>query len=252
MSAHCVNQRCWACDPRITQFPEISICIPSCAVCGEAPRLIAGRHLDWARRGAGLRHAGAEGTPVRLSARIPGAAFSQRHRRFTIRDGKQSHAHLAPSGQFDVVDSSLSEMRCSVSNSVQHGRSANLVIWEAQFGDFANGAQIMIDQFISCCEQKWGQPSGLVMLLPHGYEGQGPEHSSARIERYLTLCAENNMQVCNCTSPAQYFHLLRRQMYGGSDVADTQAAIISRRRACCGIPRRSRRCTFTTGGFTGF
>jgi 2-oxoglutarate dehydrogenase E1 component len=180
--------------------------------------------LDWAlAESLAFGTLALEGTAVRLSGQDSGrGTFSQRHLAFyDFETGKRyiPLQHISPDqARFDVYDSSLSEYAVL---GFEFGYSVadplTLVIWEAQFGDFANGAQIMIDQFISCAESKWGQPSGLVMLLPHGFEGQGPEHSSARIERYLVLCAENNMQVCNCTTPAQYFHLLRRQMYGGSD-----------------------------------
>ncbi len=164
-----------------------------------------------------------EGTPVRLSGQDSGrGTFSQRHAVFyDYEDGHEycPLAHLSPDqAPFQVYDSLLSENAVlgfefgySIANPMA------LVMWEAQFGDFANGAQVVIDQFIAASESKWGQPSGLVLLLPHGYEGQGPEHSSARIERFLQLAAESNIQVAYPSTPAQYFHLLRRQMYGGAD-----------------------------------
>lgn len=164
-----------------------------------------------------------EGTPVRLSGQDSArGTFSQRHLEYYDYETGKSHIplqHLSPDqAKFNVWDSALSEYAVM---GYEFGYSVadplTLVLWEAQFGDFANGAQIMIDQFISSCESKWGQPSGLVLLLPHGYEGQGPEHSSARMERFLQLCAEGNMIVANCTTPGQYFHLLRRQMHGGTD-----------------------------------
>jgi 2-oxoglutarate dehydrogenase complex dehydrogenase (E1) component-like enzyme len=127
--------------------------------------------------------------------------------------------HLAEGqARFDVYNSPLSEFAVM---GFEFGYSVadplTLVLWEAQFGDFANGGQVIIDQFIAAAESKWGQPSGMVLLLPHGQEGQGPEHSSARLERFLQLCSENNMRVAYPTTPAQYFHLLRRQMHGGPD-----------------------------------
>ncbi|MHB1688338.1 MAG: multifunctional oxoglutarate decarboxylase/oxoglutarate dehydrogenase thiamine pyrophosphate-binding subunit/dihydrolipoyllysine-residue succinyltransferase subunit [Ignavibacteriaceae bacterium] len=159
-----------------------------------------------------------EGTPVRLSGQdsVRGT-FSQRHLALTdIQTGLEYFPlnHLrSGQGKIEALDSFLSEAAVL---GFEYGYSTAdplaLVMWEAQFGDFANGAQIIIDNFIVASYEKWKLPNSLVMLLPHGFEGQGPEHSSARLERYLTLCAEDNIQVCNPTTPAQYFHVLRRQI----------------------------------------
>jgi 2-oxoglutarate dehydrogenase E1 component len=159
-----------------------------------------------------------EGHPVRLSGQDScRGTFSQRHAVFIDQSNETRHTPLnnikENQASFEVIDSPLSE--ASVLG-FEYGYSLTeptaLVMWEAQFGDFANGAQVIVDQFISSGEAKWLRMSGLVMLLPHGYEGQGPEHSSARLERYLQLCGEDNMQVLNCSTPANYFHALRRQL----------------------------------------
>jgi 2-oxoglutarate dehydrogenase E1 component len=159
-----------------------------------------------------------DGTAVRLSGQDSSrGTFSQRHAAlYDVITGKRYlplNSLAANQAEFSVYDSMLSEAAVL---GFEFGYSLDdpnkLVLWEAQFGDFANGGQVIIDQFIVCSESKWQRSSGLVLLLPHGYEGQGPEHSSARLERFLQMAAEDNIQIVNVTSPAQYFHLLRRQM----------------------------------------
>jgi 2-oxoglutarate dehydrogenase E1 component len=180
----------------------------------------AGSGIDWATAEAlAFGSLLTEGTPVRLSGQDSGrGTFSQRHSVLVHQEDQSRYIPLnnirPDQAAFEVIDSPLSEAAVL---GFEYGFTLSdpdtLVLWEAQFGDFANGAQMIIDQFITSGESKWLRMSGLVMLLPHGYEGQGPEHSSARLERYLQSCAQDNMQVVNISTPANYFHALRRQVH---------------------------------------
>lgn len=187
---------------------------------GRMDAVTSGENIDWATaESLAFGSLIDEGFPVRLVGQdSTRGTFSQRHSAIIDQETEERYMPLnnLKEGQveYDVVDSMLSEAAVL---GYEYGYSLAepnaLVLWEAQFGDFANGAQVIIDQFISSGERKWLRMSGLVMLLPHGYEGQGPEHSSARLERYLQLCAEDNLQIANCTTPANYFHILRRQLH---------------------------------------
>ncbi|MFN7166660.1 MAG: 2-oxoglutarate dehydrogenase E1 component, partial [Pannonibacter sp.] len=184
-----------------------------------ATMIDTGEGIDWATAEAlAFGTLVTEGHPVRLSGQdCERGTFSQRHTVLYDQEDENRYIplnNLAPDqARYEVINSMLSEEAVL---GFEYGYSMAepnaLTMWEAQFGDFANGAQVLFDQFISSGERKWLRMSGLVCLLPHGYEGQGPEHSSARLERYLQLCAEDNMQVANCTTPANYFHILRRQL----------------------------------------
>jgi 2-oxoglutarate dehydrogenase E1 component len=193
-----------------------------------------------------------EGTPIRLAGQDSRrGTFVQRHAVLIDKNNAEEWTPLLYLGEgqarFWVYDSLLSEyaaMGFEYGYSVE--RPDALVLWEAQFGDFGNGAQTIVDEFISSSEQKWGQRSSVVLLLPHGYEGQGPDHSSARIERYLQLCAENNMTVAYPSTAASYFHLLRRQAYARPRtplVVFTPKSMLRSKAAASSVE------AFTSGGF---
>jgi 2-oxoglutarate dehydrogenase E1 component len=185
-----------------------------------AKAIETGEGIDWATAEAlAFCSLLLEGHPVRLSGQdSERGTFSQRHSVLIDQENEDRHTpfnHLGgKQARFEVINSMLSEEAVL---GFEYGYSLAepnaLTLWEAQFGDFANGAQVLFDQFISSGERKWLRMSGLVCMLPHGYEGQGPEHSSARLERFLQMCAEDNMQVVHATTPANFFHVLRRQLH---------------------------------------
>lgn len=206
----------------VLQIPDTFVVHPKIAqqFALKKKSLESGENIDWAT--AEILAFGsllAEKTPIRLSGQDSGrGTFSQRHAVLIDQRTEERYvplSHFADNSQtvFEVVDSPLAEVSVL---GFEYGYSTTspngLILWEAQFGDFANGAQVIIDQFIASGEAKWLRLSGLVLLLPHGFEGQGPEHSSARLERFLQLCAEGNLCVANCSTPANYFHILRRQV----------------------------------------
>lgn len=205
---------------KLTEYPEGFMVHPKLGRQFEArAKLYEQGEVEWATGEAlAFGTLAIEGHPVRLAGEDSRrGTFSHRHAALIDNQDERVWiplAELEGAQKFWVYDSLLSEYAAlGFEYGYAHANPEALVLWEAQFGDFVNGAQIIIDQYLVAAEDKWGQRNGLVMLLPHGYEGQGPEHSSARIERFLTLCAEDNIQVVNATTAAQYFHVLRRQMH---------------------------------------